>query len=193
MNISELTGAWDYRSLPANVRIGAGCFIECKESFRRYFSTRDPGLIMGNNTMVYTWTMFSIDPSGTVEIGDDAVLVGALFMCAERIRLGKRVIVSYNVTIADCDFHPRDPDLRKQDAMASAPMGDPSRRPPLVARPVVIEDDVWIGIGAIILKGVHIGQGARIGAGAVVTADVPAGVAVSGNPARIVVAEELAL
>ena len=96
------------------------------------------------------------------------------------------MIVSYNVMIADCDFHPRDPDLRKQDAIANAPHGDRSRRPPLVSHPVVIADDVWIGIGAIVLKGVRIGKGARIAAGAVVTTDVPPGAPVAGNPARIV-------
>jgi acetyltransferase-like isoleucine patch superfamily enzyme len=48
---------------------------------------------------------------------------------------------------------------------------------------VVIEDDAWIGIGAIVLKGVRIGAGARVEAGAVVTRDVPSGATVAGNPA----------
>jgi acetyltransferase-like isoleucine patch superfamily enzyme len=107
-------------------------------------------------------------------------------MCAERITVGKRVVISYNVTIADSDFHPIDPVARKRDAMANAPQGDRSQRPPYVTRPVTIEDDVWIGIGAIILKGVTVGRGARVGAGAVVTSDVPAGKMVAGNPAVVV-------
>jgi acetyltransferase-like isoleucine patch superfamily enzyme len=107
-------------------------------------------------------------------------------MCAGDITLGERVVVSYNTTIADRDFHPRDPDARRRDAVANAPEGDRSRRPPLVSRPVVIGDDGWVGIGAIILKGVTIGRGARVGPGAVVTADVPAGGRVAGNPARAV-------
>ena len=49
---------------------------------------------------------------------------------------------------------------------------------------VVIEDDVLIGIGAIVLKGVRICRGARVGAGAVITADVPPGAVMIGNPAR---------
>ena len=69
-------------------------------------------------------------------------------------------------------------------AIANSPLGDRQQRPPVIARPVVIEDDAWIGIGAIILKGVRIGQGARVGAGAVVTRDVPAGTTVLGNPAQ---------
>lgn len=52
-------------------------------------------------------------------------------------------------------------------------------------RPVIIEDDVWIGARAIILPGVHIGTGAVIGAGSVVTKDVPDYAVIGGNPARI--------
>jgi len=55
-----------------------------------------------------------------------------------------------------------------------------------VAKPVVIEDDVWIGAGAIILAGVRVGRGAVVGAGSVVVGDVPAFGVVVGNPARLV-------
>lgn len=182
--MAELTGDWDYRTLPPNVVVGAGCFLERKDSFKRFRSTREPGLVLGDRVKVYTWTAFSVEPTGRVVVGADATLVGAVFMCAGDITIGERVIVSYNVTIADCDFHPRDPDERIRDAIANAPEGDRSQRPPLVSRPVVIEDDVWVGIGAIVLKGVTIGRGARVGAGAVVTSDVPAGAWVAGNPAR---------
>jgi acetyltransferase-like isoleucine patch superfamily enzyme len=184
-NISEMTGAWDYSTLPANVHLGEGCYLERKDSFARFYSTQKPGLALGNGVKVGTWTAFNVEPSGVIEVGDDSVLVGALFMCAESIKIGKRVILSYNVTIADCDFHPRDPELRKQDAVAHTPAGDRSKRLPLVSHPVVIEDDVWVGIGAIVLKGAHVGAGARIAAGAVVTADVPPGAWVAGSPAQI--------
>ena len=105
-------------------------------------------------------------------------------MCAEHIQIGERVTVSYHVTLADCDFHPLDPELRKQDAIANSPAGDKTKRPSLLTRPIIIEDDVWIGIGAIILKGVRIGRGARIGPGAVVTSDVAPKIYMAGNPAR---------
>ena len=191
MDVSEITGAWDYRTLPANVRIGAGCYLERKDSFRRFRSTRQPGLVLGDGVTACTWTEFNVEPTGLLEVGDDTTLVGAVFMCAESIRVGSRVIVSYNVTIADSDFHPHDPDLRMRDAVANAPFGDRSLRPPLVSRLVVIEDGAWIGIGAIILKGVRVGAGARVAAGAVVTRDVPAGATFAGNPARAVNEGEL--
>lgn len=189
MENGEITGGWDYGTLPPNVRVGAGCFLERKDSFARFRSEREPGLVLGERVSVYTWTTFNIEPSGAVFVGDDSVLVGAVFMGAGTITIGRRVVVSYNVTIADCDFHPIDPELRRQDAIANAPFGDRKGRPPLVAHPVIIDDDVWIGIGALILKGVHIGKGARIGPGAVVTRDVAAGITVRGNPAQPALAE----
>jgi acetyltransferase-like isoleucine patch superfamily enzyme len=184
VSVDEVMGRWDYRTLPANVVLGADCFLEQRASFQRFRSTREPGLVLGDRVRVYMWTAFSVEPSGRVTVGADSTLVGAVFMCAGDITLGERVIVSYNVTIADCDFHPRDPDLRVRDALANAPEGDRRLRPPLVTRPVLIGDDVWVGIGAIILKGVTVGRGARVGPGAVVTSEVPAGGWVAGNPAR---------
>jgi acetyltransferase-like isoleucine patch superfamily enzyme len=184
--LKAITGGWDVSVLPKNIRLGAGIFLERRDSFKRFRSQREPGLVLGDRVQVFTWTEFNIEPGGCVEVGDDSILVGAIFMCAESIRIGKDVLVSYNVTIADSDFHPRDPELRRLDAMANAPEGDKSRRPAYESRPVVIGDHARIGIGAIILKGVRIGAGAQIGAGAVVTKDVPAGATMVGNPARVV-------
>jgi acetyltransferase-like isoleucine patch superfamily enzyme len=57
---------------------------------------------------------------------------------------------------------------------------------PMEARPVIVEDDVWLGAGVIVLSGVRIGRGAVVGAGAVVTRDVPANAKVAGVPARVI-------
>ena len=180
----DITGQWDYATLPPNVRIGQDCWLERRSSFDRFRSERGLGLVLGDQVRVYTWTTFNVEPTGYVEVGHGSTLVGAIFMCAERITLGQNVIASYHVTITDSDFHPSDPTLRIQDAIANSPQGDRSQRPGVISRPITIEDDVWIGIGAIILKGVRIGGGARINAGSVVTRDVPAGATVGGNPAR---------
>ncbi len=175
-----------YRNGIPNVQVGANSVIERASSFDRFRSKREPGLVIGDRCIVYTWTTFNVEPDGRVEIGSDCVLVGPVFMCADRIEVGDRVVISYAVTIADSDFHPVDPEARRLDAIANAPGGDRFARPPIDSRPVRIGDDVWIGIGAIVLKGVTIGAGARIGAGAVVTRDVPAGAVVEGNPARVI-------
>jgi acetyltransferase-like isoleucine patch superfamily enzyme len=183
---TKTTNDWDYSTLPANVRLGRDCFIERKNSFDRYRSEQDPGLVLGDRVKVYSFTALNVEPDAMVAIGDDSIVVGGIFMCARRITIGKRVIISYGVTIADSDFHPTDPAARKLDAIANSPHGDRSLRPYIETNPVEIGDDVWIGIGAIILKGVKIGAGARIGAGAVITREVPAGAYYIGNPAHAV-------
>ncbi len=184
MDLSDIDGTWDYGTLPANVVLGEDCWIERRESFSRYRSTQPVGLALGARVTVYTWSAFSIDPSGALSVGDDTILVGAIVMCAGRISIGRRVVVSYHVTIADSDFHPLNAAARRQDAIANAPGADPALRAAIESQPIEIGDDVWIGIGAYILKGVRIGEGARILAGAVVTRDVEPGTTVAGNPAR---------
>ena len=126
---TKITNDWDYSTLPANVRLGCDCFLERKNSFDRYRSEQNPGLVLGDRVRVYSFTDLNIEPSGMVAIGDDSVVVGGIFMCAQRITIGKRVIISYDVTIADSDFHPTDPAARKLDAIANSPYGDKSLRP----------------------------------------------------------------
>jgi carbonic anhydrase/acetyltransferase-like protein (isoleucine patch superfamily) len=180
----DVAGGFDHAELPANVRVGADCWIESKASFRRCRSEREPAIELGARVRVHGSTLFNLERDAQLVVGDDSVLVGAVFLCAERIEIGRGVLLSYQVTIADADFHPLDPDARRRDAIANAPGADRSQRPPYATAPVRIGDGAMVGIGAIVLKGVHIGAGARIGAGAVVTRDVAAGATVAGNPAR---------
>ncbi len=83
------------------------------------------------------------------------------------VRIGSGCNISWNCTIIDRDYHKLDSETE-------------------VMKPVFIEDNVWICQGATILKGVRLGEGCVVGAGAVVTKDVPPHCVVAGNPARIV-------
>jgi len=183
VDVEEYRGGWDYATLPTTVQIGEGCWLESKSSFKKMRTKRRPGLVLGDRVRVYMWSEFEILHTGIVEVGADSILVGARFLCAEAIRIGERVVVSHNVMVADTDMHPHDPELRRQDALSYAPHGASVERPPIESRPVVIEDDARIGIGAIVLKGVRVGAGAWVAAGSVVTRDVPPGATVAGNPA----------
>ncbi len=109
-----------------------------------------------------------------IEIGDDCGFTGTTLVAAERIRIGNRVLVGANSTITDTDFHPLDPVARAQGPCGAA------------CRPVIIEDDVFIGMNCLILKGVIVGRGSVVGGGSVVVRDVPPGVVVAGNPARVI-------
>jgi acetyltransferase-like isoleucine patch superfamily enzyme len=105
---------------------------------------------------------------GQLEIGSGTFINGGVSISAcKSVRIGSGCQIGPRVLIMDSDFH--------------VP-GQPGRRP--AAEPVEIEDQVWIGAGATVLKGVRIGLCASIGAGSVVTHDVPAGSVVAGVPAR---------
>ena len=187
--VAEVMGTWDHRTLPANIHLGQDCFIESPKLLARFRSSRDPGLVLGDRVHLYQggWGgALTVDGTGLLEIGDDSILVGAQIMCADHITIGRRVVVSYNAVIADSDFHPRDPAQRRHDAISGAPFGEFVGYSPRYTAPVVIEDDVHIGINAIVLKGVTIGAGATVEPGAVVTTDVPAHAIARGNPATIV-------
>lgn len=107
-------------------------------------------------------------------IGDDCGLTGTTIVADERVEIGCRVLFGANVTLADTDFHPLSPERRRVD------INDGRHKP------IRIEDDVFIGMNALILKGVTIGGGAVVGAGSVVRADVPPRAIVAGNPAVVV-------
>ena len=112
--------------------------------------------------------------SAVLTIGDNVGISGASINCRSRIDIGNNVLIGGGAGIWDNDFHSLDPELRQGGSCKS-----------IVARPVIIEDDVFVGARAIILKGVTIGRGAIIGAGAVVTRSVPAKHLAVGNPAVI--------
>lgn len=95
---------------------------------------------------------------------------------AQKVKIGNHCLIANGVRISDNDGHPIKPLKRRQRVLIDKES----------IKPVIIEDDVWIGVNAIILKGVKIGKGAIIGAGSVVTKDVPSNSIAAGNPAKIV-------
>lgn len=117
-----------------------------------------------------------------IVIGDGCSIGdGAHITAIDRIELGRNVLTGKYVLITDNAHGDADPALLDIA---------PNRRPLVSKGPVVIEDNVWIGEKASILSGVRIGRGAIIGAGAVVTKDVPAGCMALGVPARVVSLEK---
>lgn len=101
---------------------------------------------------------------------------GCGFNVAQSVRIGRHCLLASAVLVYDLDGHPLDADCRRGGAPT----------PPDRVAPVVLGDDVWVGYGATILKGVTVGDRAVVAARAVVTKDVPADVVVAGNPARVV-------
>lgn len=130
--------------------------------------------------------LFVFAHGGRITIGDWCFVgPGTRLWSACDLRIGDRVLISHQCNVMDSLTHPLDPAARHAQFRSILTQGHP-REIDLDERPVHIEDDVWIGAGATILRGVRIGRAAIVGAGAVVTRDVPDGAVVAGNPARIV-------
>jgi acetyltransferase-like isoleucine patch superfamily enzyme len=113
-------------------------------------------------------------PGAVLKIGSDFGMTGGSIVAEQRVTIGHRVTVGANSIIADTDFHPLDALTRHNLPLDGA------------TAPIVIEDDVFIGMQSLILKGVTIGAGSIIGAGSVVTRDIPSRVIAAGNPARMI-------
>lgn len=98
------------------------------------------------------------------------------------ISIGDRVLISYDVHIHDTNSHPLDAQKRFMQTRAILEQGHPKSDPGIKSAPITIGDDVWIGYGASIMKGVTIGARAIIGANCVVSNDVPEDAIVKAEP-----------
>ena len=122
---------------------------------------------------------------GYIQLGDYSY-VGkySQIWSGDRITIGNRVLISDHVFITDTNSHEFDPRERHETYKNFFITGPPTEKGSILTKPIIIKDDVWISYGSILLKGIKIGKGAIIGAGSVVTRDVPSYTLVAGNPAK---------
>jgi acetyltransferase-like isoleucine patch superfamily enzyme/coenzyme F420-reducing hydrogenase beta subunit len=150
-----------------SVVIGVGRSVKFKEWTRIHIESWSALIIKDGfsfNSGSYIW----LTHSGTLEIGSGFINEGATITCACYIKIGKNVHIARDAAIRDYDGHYIEtPDYR-------------------TIKPITIGDNVWIGYGATILKGVTIGDGAVIAAKSVITKDVPAHCVVAGIPAKVI-------
>ena len=178
---------WWPHPIPPNIEFGDGFYCESAQVFKKLISKKPGAVVFGKHVSCYAGCSFAIGENGKCTVGDFTLLNGALVMAEERIDIGSYCLVSWNVGIADSDFHPLEPAQRLIDAQALAPyFKDRPPRPKLKTAPVKIGNNVWIGMGAVILKGVTIGDNSVVAAGAIVTKSIPANTIVAGNPAEVV-------
>lgn len=117
---------------------------------------------------VYSPCMIStIKREAVLEIGSNCGFSGTVIGCALNIRIGDNVRCGANTMITDSDWHSDDRRTGND-------------------KPVIIDNNVWLGYGVKVLKGVHIGENTLIGAGSIVTKDIPANVIAAGNPCKII-------
>lgn len=147
-----------------SIRIGAG--VSLISSWRRATAA----------CLAWPVRLRVFGPGACIAIGAGTQLSGTSITArSTAVRLGRQVLVAPNCVIVDSDFHaPWPPEARATE--------------PGLERdaPVTIGDHAWIGMQSIILKGVTVGEGALVGAGSVVTSDIPPRCLAAGAPARVV-------
>lgn len=160
--------------------------IQFAPSARVVNSGPKDNIIIGNHGCLFCF--LQVLCGGKIEIGDNFYLgSGTVLQSKEKISIGNNVIISNNVLIVDNNNHPTEPESRLQMSQADNYMTSPLWTWEYAqSKPVVIEDNVWIGRDARILKGVTVGKGSIVAMGAIVTKDVPEYSIVAGNPAKIV-------
>lgn len=178
-------GRWDKGRPPDNVRLGVNTLVTGELAFKRFHSREEAALVIGAHCTM-DGAQFALGEKARVTIGDYCYFTNVVLLCELELRIGNYVVLGWNTTISDTDFHPLAPAERIADAIACSPLGKGRPRPEIARMPVIIENDVWIGPNATILKGVRVGAGAFVEAGSMVTRDVPPRARIMGNPAQII-------
>lgn len=186
-----------WQALPrGNVKIGANLHTLTAGIFK----AEKPGAFIevGDDFVGYYGCSISAWGNGRVVIGKCCSMgSGCQIDCRSEIIIGNYTLLSWDVRILDFDAHPVDPQERAIEMRyshrqlwpqfpGSGLEAAPSYKPTFAAQPIVIGDNVWIGAGAMVLKGVRIGSSSVVAAGSVVTKDVPCYTLVAGNPAIVV-------
>ena len=174
MSAQRLEHDWFPAPLPDNVFLGERNWLYSSFAFRHYRSQRPIGLKTGHDTGLYNGTFFDLGSNGEVRIGNYCTLVGAILCTNSRIVIHDYVFIAHEVVLAD--------------TYAALPIWEDqqhqnSEEPSLS---ILIGENAWIGMGAVLLEGSRIGEGAIIGAAAVVDFEVPPYTIVAGNPAQVV-------
>ena len=148
-------------------------------------SNNAENIIIGSNCLI-AGILLVWQNCGKIKIGDFS-FVGedSRIYSAKNILIGDRVQIAHGCNIFDNNIHSLFPDERHLEYIQNITKGV-KRLFPLSEKDVVIKNDAWLGANVIVLKGVTIGEGAVIGAGSVVTCDVPDHCVFAGNPAKFV-------
>jgi acetyltransferase-like isoleucine patch superfamily enzyme len=162
------------RMLNAKIRLWKCVRIGSMVTVRGRLRVEGSGKItIGNKVKIWSHigiTQISVGDKGCLQVGDYTFInTGVIISVRKEVLIGKNCQIANQVIIMDNDFH-----------------GIEDRNKPEEPAPVIIEDNVWLATRCIILKGVTIGQGAVVAAGAVVTRNVPPNTLVGGVPAKII-------
>lgn len=168
-------GSKIYLSKSSKISVGRYLFINTNKILNSKKETylkleKNAEFLVRNSFNIYYNGDICIFEGAKLEIGSGFMNAGAQIRCKKSIKIGENVAISRNVMIWDTDAHEIYYENRKNE----------------VHQEIVIGNNVLIGNGSIILKGVKIGDNVVIGAGSIVTNDIPSNSLAFGNPAKVI-------
>src|SRR5215207_7136945 len=147
---------WDWYpgTIPDNVLIDHSAYVETSFSFYLYRSELPGGVEYRRGASTYLGTMFDVGPRGRVLLGEYALVHGARIICDSEIIIGDYALISWNVVFMDTYRLSFDPCKRRKELerVPAHPLRIAAAE--VVAKPIRVEKNVWIGFDACILPGV---------------------------------------
>jgi acetyltransferase-like isoleucine patch superfamily enzyme len=182
-----IEGDWYGGGIPGNVALGDHVYLDSSYGFAAFGSERQDALVLGEACGVYDRAAVVTCRSAVIRIGPYTCLNGSYLICSRRMTIGAHCLLSWGTVLTDSWPDASSASIRTRRAVLEAASRDDLRllEPSWPPRPVVLEDNVWVGFDAVVLPGVTLGRGCVVGCKSVVWEDVPPYAVVSGNPARI--------
>jgi len=173
INICLFRRYWFWRLIVPALGGKLGKGVQIYEGVKLYL-TRTAGIFIGNNCLLQKGAVLSASDAGKI-ILHDHVYVGeySVIQSKQEIEIGRDSILAAHTSVVDFDHSYADPDALFYDQK-------------IVGKKVTIQNNVWIGAGCKILKGVTIGEGSVVGAGSVVTKNIPPYSVCVGVPAKVI-------
>lgn len=184
-DLSEKNNGVEWIEAPASTNIsGLNLVIKKPIHLKKYIK-------IGENSQISGSFIFEIE-TGLITIGNRTFIGGGSFMSIDEIEIGDDVMFAWGCTVTDNNSHSHIWSERKNDVIEWKKGIDENKIgvykdwTNVKKGKITVKNKAWIGFNSIILKGVTIGEGAIVGAGSVVTKDVPDWTIVAGNPAKII-------
>jgi acetyltransferase-like isoleucine patch superfamily enzyme len=179
---------WFEQGIPGNVEMAENVYIDTSYGFSAFHSLLPDAMSVGNGSGCYDRATFVTGEKGKIHTGEFNIWNGSTFICNKEIKVGNHCMFAWGSVITDSWINEKHFPVHQRRKMLEATLKDSLRILPLYKepKPILIEDNVWVGFDAVVLPGVKLGKGCIAGSKSVVTEDVPAYAIVAGNPATII-------
>lgn len=184
---SYLDGDWFNQGIPPNVVMADNVYIDTSYGFAAFNSNQPTGMFIDEASGCYDRSSFITSANGKIQVGKFSILNGTTLISNEQITIGDHCMLSWGSVIMDT-WVTNGNSVNDRRALLKTAAADPLRSYPFLAfsKPVVLEDNCWVGFGAVIMPGVRLGRGCIVGCKTIVTEDVPPYAIVAGSEARII-------